>query len=63
MDGRQEGREERQIVQPANDNGGGQVVISGHRAAVERAIDLAKETPGVKPGDAAAGLRAVPLRR
>jgi [acyl-carrier-protein] S-malonyltransferase len=30
------------IVQPANDNGGGQVVISGHRAAVERAIEVAK---------------------
>jgi [acyl-carrier-protein] S-malonyltransferase len=33
---------ERQIVQPANDNGGGQVVISGHRGAVERAIEIAK---------------------
>ena len=32
----------RQVVSPANDNGGGQVVISGHRAAVERAIDIAK---------------------
>lgn len=32
---------ERQVVQPANDNGGGQVVISGHRAAVERAIPIA----------------------
>jgi [acyl-carrier-protein] S-malonyltransferase len=30
------------VVQPANDNGGGQVVISGHKAAVERAIDIAK---------------------
>jgi len=37
----------RQVVQPANDNGGGQVVISGHKAAVERAIALAKER-GVK---------------
>jgi [acyl-carrier-protein] S-malonyltransferase len=33
---------ERQVVEPANDNGGGQVVISGHRAAVERAVELAK---------------------
>jgi [acyl-carrier-protein] S-malonyltransferase len=33
---------ERQIVQSANDNGGGQVVISGHRGAVERAIEIAK---------------------
>ncbi|HXT81473.1 MAG TPA: ACP S-malonyltransferase [Acetobacteraceae bacterium] len=32
----------REIVEPANDNGGGQVVISGHRAAVERAIEIAK---------------------
>ncbi len=31
----------RQVVEPANDNGGGQVVISGDRAAVERAIEIA----------------------
>jgi [acyl-carrier-protein] S-malonyltransferase len=37
----------KQVVQPANDNGGGQVVISGHKAAVQRAIVLAKEK-GVK---------------
>ena len=36
-----------EVVQPANDNGGGQVVISGHRAAVERAIEIAK-AHGVK---------------
>jgi [acyl-carrier-protein] S-malonyltransferase len=35
--------EKRQVVQPANDNGGGQVVISGHKAAVERAIELSRE--------------------
>jgi [acyl-carrier-protein] S-malonyltransferase len=29
-------------VEPANDNGGGQVVISGHRAAVERAIEFSR---------------------
>jgi [acyl-carrier-protein] S-malonyltransferase len=32
----------REVVEPANDNGGGQVVISGHRAAIERAIEIAK---------------------
>ena len=37
----------REVVQAANDNGGGQVVISGHRAAVERAIEIAKSR-GVK---------------
>ena len=31
-----------QIVAVANDNGGGQVVISGHKEAVERAIEAAK---------------------
>jgi [acyl-carrier-protein] S-malonyltransferase len=35
--------EQRQVVQPANDNGGGQVVISGHKAAVERALELSRE--------------------
>jgi [acyl-carrier-protein] S-malonyltransferase len=31
-----------EICQAANDNGGGQVVISGHKAAVDRACELAK---------------------
>ena len=31
-----------EVVEAANDNGGGQVVISGHRAAVERAVEAAK---------------------
>jgi [acyl-carrier-protein] S-malonyltransferase len=35
------------IVSAANDNGGGQVVISGDKAAVERAIEIAK-SKGVK---------------
>jgi [acyl-carrier-protein] S-malonyltransferase len=43
---------EGEVCQAANDNGGGQVVISGHKAAVERAMALSKER-GVK--------RAVPL--
>ncbi|NNM55975.1 ACP S-malonyltransferase [Acidocella sp.] len=37
----------REIVACANDNGGGQVVISGHKGAVERAIEIAK-AKGVK---------------
>ncbi|MGH7066558.1 MAG: ACP S-malonyltransferase, partial [Acetobacteraceae bacterium] len=36
-----------EVVEPANDNGAGQVVISGVRAAVERAIKLAGDR-GVK---------------
>jgi [acyl-carrier-protein] S-malonyltransferase len=31
-----------QVCEAANDNGGGQVVISGDKAAVERAVELAK---------------------
>jgi [acyl-carrier-protein] S-malonyltransferase len=31
-----------QVCQAANDNGGGQVVVSGERAAVERAVEIAK---------------------
>ena len=38
---------EKQVIQSANDNGGGQVVISGNKAAVERAIEIAK-TKGVR---------------
>lgn len=38
---------QKQVVQPANDNGGGQVVISGHKAAVERAVEISK-TRGIK---------------
>ncbi len=36
-----ESRPESQVIQPANDNGAGQVVVSGHREAVERAVALA----------------------
>jgi [acyl-carrier-protein] S-malonyltransferase len=31
-----------EVVTVANDNGGGQIVVSGHKAAVERAIEAAK---------------------
>jgi [acyl-carrier-protein] S-malonyltransferase len=30
------------VCQAANDNGGGQVAVSGHKAAVERAVEIAK---------------------
>jgi len=32
-----------QVCQAANDNGGGQVVVSGDKAAVERAVEIARE--------------------
>jgi len=38
---------QRQVCQAANDNGAGQVVLSGDKAAVERAVELAK-TRGAK---------------
>ncbi|MBS0640590.1 MAG: ACP S-malonyltransferase [Proteobacteria bacterium] len=38
---------QKEVVEPANDNGGGQVVISGHRTAIERAVEIAK-AKGVK---------------
>ncbi len=38
-----------EVVAVANDNGGGQVVVSGHRDAVERAIEAAK-AKGCKRG-------------
>jgi len=37
-----EGPDGVEVVEAANDNGGGQVVISGHRGAVERAVAAAK---------------------
>ena len=41
-----------EVCEAANDNGGGQVVISGHAGAIERAIEIAK---------AAGAKRALPL--
>jgi [acyl-carrier-protein] S-malonyltransferase len=34
--------DDKEVVEPANDNGGGQIVISGQRSAVERAVEIAK---------------------
>ena len=31
-----------EVCEPANDNGAGQIVLSGHKAAVERAVEIAK---------------------
>ncbi len=41
-----------EIVSPANENGGGQIVVAGHAAAVDRLVALAKSRKG----------RVVPLR-
>ena len=38
---------QKEVVEPANDNGGGQVVISGHRSAIERAVEISK-TKGIR---------------
>ena len=51
---------EGQVVSPANLNSSGQVVIAGHREAVERAVTLAKEA-GAKRAIMLAGERAVSL--
>lgn len=37
------GSGEREVIEPANDNGGGQVVVSGHAGAIERAVALAPD--------------------
>ena len=33
-----------EVVQAANDNGAGQVVVSGHKAAVERAVEIDRKS-------------------
>jgi [acyl-carrier-protein] S-malonyltransferase len=38
---------QKEVVEPANDNGGGQVVISGHRTAIDRAVEISK-TKGIR---------------
>jgi [acyl-carrier-protein] S-malonyltransferase len=38
---------EREVIGVANDNGGGQVVVSGHAGAVDRAIEIAR-TKGIR---------------
>jgi len=38
---------ETEVIQPANDNGAGQIVVSGHRGAVERAVAIAS-TKGIR---------------
>jgi [acyl-carrier-protein] S-malonyltransferase len=45
-------RETAEIVSPANHNGGGQIVIAGTKAAVDRAVALCKERGG----------KAIPLK-
>ncbi len=50
-----------QVCEAANDNGAGQVVVSGDKAAVERAVEIAKSQRR-QARDAAAGIRTLPLR-
>jgi [acyl-carrier-protein] S-malonyltransferase len=49
-----------EVCQAANDNAPGQVVVSGHLAAVERAVEIAKAR-GARRAVMSAGQRAVPL--
>ena len=50
-----------EVCQAANDNGGGQVVVSGDKAAVERGA-RDRQGQGRQARHAAAGVGAVPLR-
>ena len=49
-----------QVCQAANDNGGGQVVVSGDKAAVERAVET-RQSKGRQARHDAASLRSLPL--
>ena len=49
------------VCAAANDNGGGQVVLSGEKSAVESAVEIAKAQRR-ETGDDVAGVRAVSLR-
>ena len=49
------------VCEVANDNAPGQVVVSGHKAAVERATEIAKGK-GARRAMMLVGLRALPLR-
>ncbi len=51
---------EGEVCQAANDNGGGQVVISGHKAAVERPASSPR--PGAPSARSPSRIRALPLR-
>ena len=59
--GARRGGREGEVCQVANDNAPGQVVISGARAAVERAVEIAPDNRR-QARHAAAGVRALPLR-
>ena len=50
-----------EVCDVANDNGGGQVVVSGNKSAVERAVEIAK-AKGAKRAMMLQGVRAVSLR-
>ena len=49
------------VCAAANDNGGEQVVLSGDKAAVERAVEISQDAR-CEAGHAATGLRTLPLR-
>ena len=50
-----------EVCEAANDNGAGQVVVSGNKAAVERAVEIAK-AKGAKRAMLLPSVRPLPLR-